>query len=123
MDLQACLAESYDPRVDQAYIPCSQPHVAQELIVAPAIGTLRGAVPRRHRRPGDASVQRGSLGGRAAREGHVSVKAYYPKNADAWASGERTADCWVTADAGVLPPSTATSSASAGEVPTAVGAE
>jgi hypothetical protein len=33
-----------------------------------------------------------------------TVEAYYPKNADAWASGERTADCWVTAQKGVLPP-------------------
>ena len=36
------------------------------------------------------------------------VRAFYPKNADAWATGERTADCWVTATKGGLPPVEAT---------------
>jgi hypothetical protein len=103
IDLQSCLSEAYDPVGDQVYIPCSEPHVAQELIGAPAIGTLDEPFP-------------GDIGDRATRacnaaasasgllSNKITVQAYYPKNADAWMSGERTADCWIAAKDGVLPP-------------------
>jgi hypothetical protein len=103
VDLQSCLSEPYDPAGDQMYVPCSQPHIAQELIQAPAIGTMDEKYPvditARAKRACNASAGAAGLSG-AGR----TVEAYYPKNADAWASGERTADCWVTAQKGVLPP-------------------
>jgi hypothetical protein len=109
VDLQSCLSEAYDPAADQAYIPCSQPHVSQELVSAPAIGTLNepfpGDVSDRATRACNAAASASGLLSKKS-----TVEAYYPKNADAWATGERTADCWVTAvDGGVLPPVTATS--------------
>ena len=108
IDLQSCLSEPYDPGGDQVYIPCSDPHIAQELIGAPAIGTLDEPFPAdisdRATRACNAAASAAGL----ANE-HTSVQAYYPKNADAWASGERTADCWVAAEQGVLPPVVTTS--------------
>jgi hypothetical protein len=108
IDLQSCLSEAYDPAGDQVYIPCSEPHVAQELIGAPAIGTLEEKFPQDI---GDRATR--ACNATAAASGvlddHTTVQAYYPKNADAWASGERTADCWVAAQNGhVLPPVTTT---------------
>lgn len=103
VDLQSCLSEPYDPGGDQVYIPCSEPHIAQEIIQAPAIGTMEEKYPvdiaSRAARACNAAASASDLTG-AGR----TVEAYYPKNADAWASGERTADCWVTAQKGVLPP-------------------
>src|SRR4051794_22124965 len=45
VDVQSCLSEAYDPRGDQVYVPCSKPHVAQEIIQAPAIGTMDEKYP------------------------------------------------------------------------------
>jgi hypothetical protein len=108
VDLQSCLSEAYDPAGDQVYIPCSEPHVAQELIGAPAIGTLEEKFPQdiadRATRACNATASASGF-----LDKQTSVQAYYPKNADAWASGERTADCWLAAESGdVLPPVTAT---------------
>jgi hypothetical protein len=103
VDLQSCLSEPYDPAGDQVYVPCSETHIAQELIQAPAIGTMEEKYPidiaSRATRACNAAASASALSGPGR-----SVEAYYPKNADAWASGERTADCWVTAETGVLPP-------------------
>lgn len=107
VDLQSCLSEPYDPAGDQVYIPCAEPHVAQELIVAPAIGTVDEPFPDdvadRAARACNATAAASDLIGPDTR-----VEAYYPKTADAWASGERTADCWIIATSGVLPPVTRT---------------
>lgn len=102
IDLQACLGTPYDPAVDQPYVSCQRPHVAQELFVAPAIGTLDEKFPAD---VADRAV--GACNATAAAAGLLTpgrkVTAFYPKDAQAWASGERTADCWVTATAGTLP--------------------
>lgn len=106
-DLQSCLAEPFDPNGDQRFAPCAQEHVAQELISPPAIGTLDEEFPAnvadRASRACNAAASAVDLLG-----DDRQVRAYYPKNADAWASGERTADCWVTATKGALPPVEAT---------------
>jgi hypothetical protein len=103
VDVQSCLSEPYDPGGDQVYVPCSEPHIAQEVIQAPAIGTMEEKYPvdiaSRATRACNAAASASGVSGNGR-----SVQAYYPKNADAWASGERTADCWVTAEKGVLPP-------------------
>jgi len=103
VDLRSCLDEPYDAGADQRYVSCAQEHIAQELIVAPAIGTLKEPFPddvadRAARACNATASSEGLLG-----KGRL-VRAYYPKNADAWASGERTADCWVVATKGTLPP-------------------
>ena len=100
--LQACLDEKYDATVDQTYAPCDEPHVSQELFVAPAIGTAD------EKFPGDVS-QRATQACNATASGTGlltngrTVAAYYPENSDAWATGERSADCWLTAARGNLP--------------------
>jgi Septum formation len=103
VDLQSCLSEPYDPGGDQVYVPCSESHIAQEVIQAPAIGTMDEKYPldiaSRATRACNAAAAASGLSGHGR-----TVEAYYPKNSDAWASGERTADCWVTAEKGVLPP-------------------
>lgn len=102
VDVQSCLSEPYDPGGDQVYVPCSEPHIAQEIIQAPAIGTMDEKYPldvgARATRACNAAASASQLSGPGR-----TVEAYYPKNADAWSSGERTADCWVTAEKGVLP--------------------
>lgn len=102
IDLQACLGTPYDPGTDQPYVSCRRPHVAQELVVAPAIATLNEALP-----PDVAARAASACNATASASGLVdanrSVTAYYPKNAAAWASGERAADCWVMATSGTLP--------------------
>lgn len=106
IDLQACLRERFDPARDQKYVSCRRPHVAHELIVAPAIGTLDEPYP------GDLA-RRAVLAcnSMAAASDYLGpgrrVDAFFPKNADAWATGERSATCWVTATRGTLPPVTA----------------
>jgi hypothetical protein len=100
--LQACLDEEYDASADQTYVPCDQPHTAQELFVAPAIGTRDEAFP------GDVSQRATQACNATASAAGVivrgrSVSAYYPENSSAWSTGERSADCWVTADRGQLP--------------------
>lgn len=104
--LQACLAASYDPGTDQPYVSCALPHLAQELFIAPAIGTLDEPFPAdvAERATGACDATAAAAGLRA---GDHTVTAFYPKNAAAWASGERTADCWVTAESGTLPGVTA----------------
>lgn len=103
VDLQSCLGEPFDPSGDQRFVSCAEDHVAQELTAAPAIGTLDEEFPdnvsdRAARACNAAASAVGLLGE------NRQVRAYYPKNADAWATGERTADCWVTATKGSLPP-------------------
>ena len=82
--------------------------MAQELIAPPAIGTLEEEFPvnvaDRASRACNAAASAVDLLG-----DDRLVRAYYPKNADAWATGERTADCWVTATKGALPPVETTS--------------
>lgn len=100
--LQACLDEEYDATVDQTYTSCDKPHVSRELFVAPAIGTPDEPFP------GDVSqraTQACNATAAAADQlvGRRSVAAFYPENSDAWATGERSADCWVTASRGQLP--------------------
>lgn len=102
VNLQACLAAPYNPKRDQPYVSCKRRHVAQELFVAPAIGTLNEAYP-------------ADVGQRAASACHATasaakmlgrvrtVTAFYPNGDRAWASGDRTADCWVSTTSGTLP--------------------
>jgi Septum formation len=100
--LQACLDAPYDPLLDQEYVSCAEPHRSRELTVAPAIGTLEESFPSdldaRAINACNATAAGGNLLG-----GTHKVEAYYPENVDAWESGERTADCWVTATRGLLP--------------------
>jgi hypothetical protein len=102
VDLQSCLDEPFDASGDQQFVTCADEHAAQELVAAPAIGTLDEAFPdnvsdRAARACNAAASAVGLLGD------DRQVRAYYPKNAGAWATGERTADCWVTATKGGLP--------------------
>jgi hypothetical protein len=102
VDLQACLGTPYDSSADEPYVSCGLPHVSQELLVAPAIGTLAEEFP-----ADIADRAASACNATASAAGMLthgrSVTAYYPKNAAAWARGERTADCWVTATSGTLP--------------------
>jgi hypothetical protein len=93
VDVQSCLSEPYDPGGDQVYVPCSQSHIATMDEKYPL------DVGARATRACNAAASASQLSGSGR-----TVEAYYPKNADAWSSGERTADCWVTAKKGVLPP-------------------
>jgi hypothetical protein len=107
VDLQSCLDEPFDAGGDQRFVPCAQEHVAQELVVPPAIGTLDEEFPAnvsdRATRACNAAASAVDLLGE-----NRLVRAFYPKNSDAWATGERTADCWVSAKEGTLPPVEAT---------------
>jgi hypothetical protein len=100
--LQACLNSAYDASRDQTYTPCDEPHVSQELVVAPAIGTSDESFP------GDVSARATqacnatAAGEDQLRDGR-KIAAYYPENRDAWSTGERSADCWLTATRGKLP--------------------
>lgn len=105
IDLQACLGVSYDPATAQPYVSCQQAHVAQELFVAPAIGTLDETFPA-DVADRAASACNATAAAAGLLTGGRTVTAFYPKDADAWASGERTADCWVTATSGTLPGAT-----------------
>ncbi len=100
---QSCLDEPYDSSSDQTYVPCSQPHLAEELTTAPAIGTpdekFPGDVSERATQACNASAAAADLLVRGR-----TVEAYYPENADAWSTGERSADCWLTSRRGKLPP-------------------
>lgn len=102
IDLQACLNAAYDPAIDQTYVTCREPHVSRELTVAPAIGTLDEPLP-----ADGAQRAVSACNATASAEGQLLpdriITAYYPDTPDAWASGERTADCWVTATDGTLP--------------------
>lgn len=102
IDLQACLNAAYDPTVDQPYVTCREPHVSQELTAAPAIGTLKEAFPDDVAKRAAAACNATASADRQLLAGRI-VTAYYPNNPDAWASGERTADCWVSAAQGTLP--------------------
>jgi hypothetical protein len=100
--LQACLPTRYRPSADQRYMPCSRPHQAQELAFAPAIGVLDEPFP------ADVSDRaRSSCNATASASGllvrHRSVQAFYPATRRAWATGQRSAICWVTADPGSRP--------------------
>ena len=102
IDLQACLDAGYDPTVDQAYVSCREPHVAHELAVAPAIGTVDEPFPTDvARRAAKACNATASAAGQLLPDRLVT--AFYPRNAATWASDARTADCWVTATKGMLP--------------------
>ncbi len=102
VDLQACLDEKYTASRDQPYAPCDTPHVSQEIIVAPAIGTNEEKFPRdvsdRATRACNATASASDL-----LVGANQVEAFFPENPDAWSTGERTADCWITATRGQLP--------------------
>ncbi len=100
--LQACLGAPFDPQADQVYVPCDEPHVAQELIVAPAVGTLDEKFPGNVAARATNACNASADAAGHLKEGH-SVSAFYPENAAAWATGERTADCWLSADRGSLP--------------------
>ncbi|MGH3507845.1 MAG: septum formation family protein [Nocardioidaceae bacterium] len=100
--LRACLDAPYDPLLDQEYVSCSEPHRSREITVAPAIGTLDEPFP------GDVSKRAISACNATATSGDElgsgrRVDAYYPENVDAWESGERTADCWLSVKRGRLP--------------------
>lgn len=75
---------------------------ARELIVAPAIGTLDEGFPTDVE---DRATNACNATADAAREltRARTVSAYYPKSPAAWATGERTADCWIAAERGSLP--------------------
>lgn len=105
VDYQACLAEAFDPRLDQRYIACTERHASQELTVAPVLAPLD--------EPFSADVaERAATACNASAEAadqinrHQSVVAFYPQDEAVWATGERTADCWVIANEGTLPPLT-----------------
>ncbi|MDQ3485769.1 MAG: septum formation family protein [Actinomycetota bacterium] len=102
VDLQACLGSAFDPTADQVYVPCDEPHAARELIVPPAIGTFDEAFP--------ADIEdraTNACNATADAAGELTpgrtVSAYYPASSAAWATGERTADCWLSAERGSLP--------------------
>ncbi len=102
VDLQACLDSAYKPAADQTYVPCDEPHTTRQLIASPAIGTLAEGFP--------ADIDEratNACNATAAAAGELApgrtVIAFYPNSADAWAAGERSADCWLSADRGLLP--------------------
>ncbi|MGI8887478.1 MAG: septum formation family protein [Nocardioidaceae bacterium] len=100
--LQACLDEAYDSATDQPYAACTSPHKSRQLIIAPAIGTVKEPFP------ADVADRAGrACNASAAAErqlvGQLRVEAFYPNTAAAWATGERGANCWVTAINGLLP--------------------
>lgn len=103
VDLQSCLDEPFDAGGDQRFVSCAGEHTAQELTAAPAIGTVEEEFPAnisdRATRVCNAAASAVDLLGEDR-----MVRAFYPKNEDAWSTGERTADCWVTATKGSLPP-------------------
>ncbi len=105
IDLQSCLRAPFNPTADQVYAPCDEPHAARELIVAPAIGTLDEGFP-------DDVVDRATTACNATADAvdelgpARTVLAYFPESAATWATGERTADCWIAARRGSLPPAT-----------------
>lgn len=100
--LRACLGAPYDPSSDQVYVPCREPHTAQALIVAPAIGTLEEGFP-------DDIDERATNACNATADAAGQLKAvrtvsaFYPESAGVWATGERTAECWIAAKRGSLP--------------------
>lgn len=101
-ELQSCLGAAFDPSTDQVYVSCDEPHLARELIVAPAIGTFDEAFPADiEDRATNACNATADAAGELTRGRTVS--AFYPKSAAAWATGERTAECWLSADRGSLP--------------------
>jgi hypothetical protein len=100
--LQACLDAPYDPLLDQEYVSCAEPHRSRELTVAPAIGTLDEPFPPDLVDRAVNACNATATGSHVLRAGRT-VEAYYPENVAAWESGERTADCWVTATRGLLP--------------------
>lgn len=100
--LRACLDARYDPSVDQAYVPCTSTHVSRELTVAPAIGTLDEEYPSDVAERATKACNATAAAGGELVTGR-EVRAFYPQNAQAWDSGERTADCWVIATRGRLP--------------------
>ena len=68
VDVQSCLSEPYDPGGDQVYVPCSESHIAQEIIQAPAIGTMDEKYPARCRSARDPRLQCGGVGRPTQRE-------------------------------------------------------
>jgi hypothetical protein len=102
--LQSCLDEPFDPRRDQPYTPCTDEHVAQEIFMAPVVGVEAEPYPadiaqRATNSCNAMAVAEGLLVGRR------TVVAFYPEDEAAWASGQRTAVCWVQAPKGeTLPP-------------------
>lgn len=107
--LQSCLDEPFDPSRDQRYAPCTEQHVAEEIFFAPVVGVENEPYPAD---VGDRATT--SCNAMAVADellvGKRTVVAYFPRNEAAWASGQRTAMCWVAAAKGEkLPPVTSTS--------------
>ncbi len=101
-NIQACLDGTYRPATDQPYVSCAEPHVAQELTFAPAIGVLDEPFPSdvaaRSRNACNAAASAARMLG-----ANRSVHAFFPNDARAWSSGQRSALCWVEATRGKLP--------------------
>jgi hypothetical protein len=100
--LRACLDAPYDPLLDQEYVSCAEPHRSREITVAPAIGTLEEPFPGDIADRAISACNATAAGGPRLRPGQ-RVDAYYPENVDAWESGERSADCWISVNRGKLP--------------------
>lgn len=102
VDLQACLDEEYDASADQVYTACNGPHKSRELIIAPAVGTLKEPFPADI---ADRATKACNATAAAERQlvGSPSVQAFYPNSTEAWDTGERSAACWVVAANGLLP--------------------
>ncbi len=100
--LRACLDATYDPLLDQDYVSCAEPHRSRELPMAPAIGTLDEPFPGDVSERAIGACNATAAGAKVLGKGRT-VQAFYPENAEAWDSGERTADCWVSTSRGRLP--------------------
>ncbi len=100
--LQVCLDEEHDAGVDQVYTSCGRPHKSRELVVAPSLGTVDEPFPADL---AERATKACNAAAAAERQliGSPSVQAFYPDSADAWRTQERSADCWVVADSGLLP--------------------
>ncbi|MBA2444749.1 MAG: septum formation family protein [Nocardioidaceae bacterium] len=102
VELQACLGEQHDQAIDQPYTSCDTPHKSRRLIVAPAVGTVAEPFPADI---ADRATRACNASAAAERElvGSPRVQAFFPDSAAAWDTGDRSADCWVVADSGLLP--------------------
>ncbi|MGI8434563.1 MAG: septum formation family protein [Nocardioidaceae bacterium] len=101
--LRACLADAYDPGHAQRYVPCTEQHAAEELTVAPVLAPFDEPFPADvAERAAEACNASADAAGMLDR--HQTVVAFYPEDASAWSTGERTADCWAIANEGTLPP-------------------
>lgn len=112
LELQACLGEQHDPAIEQLYASCGTPHKSRRLIVAPAVGTVAEAFPADIAARATRACNASAAAERAL-VGSPRVQAFFPDSPEAWETGERSADCWVVADSGLLPAVKPTSEGSA----------